>query len=335
MEKKRSSHLFRSYLKMHWKGFLLFAGFCLVEAVVFGLYHLPVAAVGYAVAICAFFGSIIIMIDYGKFCYRHKRLQQVAREAFVTLENLPCPANLAEADYQEIAQTLLAWGRKLSAEKEENYRELVEYYTLWVHQIKTPIAAMRLILQGSEAPESQELAEELQRVEQYVEMVLCYLRLDGDSTDYMIKEYSLDKMLKQVVRRHASVFIRKRIRLNYENTGVYVVTDEKWLTFVLDQIFSNALKYTLSGSITVTVEKPKTLCIRDTGIGIAPEDLPRIFERGYTGNGGRTDKRASGIGLYLCRRICDNLGHRILVTSVPGEGAEVRIDLKNAELEVE
>ena len=223
----------------------------------------------------------------------------------------------------------------LQAQKEENYRELVEYYTLWVHQIKTPIAAMRLILQGSEAPESQELAEELQRVEQYVEMVLCYLRLDGDSTDYMIKEYSLDKMLKQVVRRHASVFIRKRIRLNYENTGVYVVTDEKWLTFVLDQIFSNALKYTLSGSITVTVEKPKTLCIRDTGIGIAPEDLPRIFERGYTGNGGRTDKRASGIGLYLCRRICDNLGHRILVTSVPGEGTEVRIDLKNAELEVE
>ena len=118
-------------------------------------------------------------------------------------------------------------------------------------------------------------------------------------------------------------------------SGVYVVTDEKWLTFVLDQIFSNALKYTPSGSITVTVEKPKTLCIRDTGIGIASEDLPRIFERSYTGNGGRTDQRASGIGLYLCRRICDNLGHRILVTSVPGEGTEVRIDLKNAELEVE
>lgn len=206
---------------------------------------------------------------------------------------------------------------------------------MWVHQIKTPIAAMRLILQGSEAPESLELAEELQRVEQYVDMVLCYLRLDGDSTDYMIKEYSLDKMLKQVIRRHASVFIRKRIQLNYENTGIYVVTDEKWLTFVLDQIFSNALKYTPSGSITVTVEKPKTLCIRDTGIGIASEDLPRIFERSYTGNGGRTDQRASGIGLYLCRRICDNLGHRILVTSVPGEGTEVRIDLKNAELEVE
>ncbi|MDO4321048.1 MAG: sensor histidine kinase [Lachnospiraceae bacterium] len=320
---------------MHRKGILLFCVYCGLFALVFGLYHLPVAAVGYAAALCLFVQIIVTAVDYGRFCGRHKRLLQLQNEITVTLEHAPAPENLTEQDYQELLQLLFQRGRELSEEKEAGYREMVEYYTLWVHQIKTPIAAMRLLLQGMEAPERQALTEELQRVEQYVEMVLCYLRMEGNSSDYVIKEYDLDEILKQAVRRHASAFIGKKISLNYEPTKVRVVTDEKWLFFVLDQILSNALKYTHKGSITISMEKPKTLCIRDTGIGIAPEDLPRIFERGYTGPNGREDKRASGIGLYLCRRICDDLNHRIFVTSVPGEGTEVRLDLKNVELEIE
>lgn len=327
--------MFGKYLKIHRKGIFLFCVYCFLSALVFGLYRLPVAAVGYAAVLCIFVSSIVVAVDYGKFCKRHKRLQRLCDEVTVTLEHFPAPGSLIEQDYQELAQILFLQARKLSEEKDAGYRELVEYYTLWVHQIKTPIAAMRLILQGMEAAERQELMEELQRVEQYVEMVLCYLRLDGESNDYVIKEYDLDGILKQAVRRHASSFISKKISLNYEPTKVRVVTDEKWFFFVLDQILSNALKYTYKGSITISVEQPKTLCIRDTGIGIAPEDLPRIFERGYTGPNGREDKRASGIGLYLCRRICDNLGHRIFVSSVPGEGTEVRLDIKNAELEIE
>ena len=179
------------------------------------------------------------------------------------------------------------------------------------------------------------LREELRRIEQYVEMVLCYLRLDSNSTDYVIREYDLDEIVKQAVRRHAATFIRKKLRLEYEPLGARVVTDEKWLLFVIDQVLSNALKYTNEGGIAITLETPKTLCIRDTGIGIAPEDLPRIFEKGYTGDNGRSDKKASGIGMYLCSRICANLGHGISITSTPGQGTEVRIDLKNTELEVE
>lgn len=311
------------------------AVFLAVEALIFSLYRLPAQAVLYAGAVCAFFGMIAAVSDYGRFYVKHKRLEQLRSELAVSVEHLPVPSGLLETDYQEIIRELFAQNRASREEMEAHFRDTVEYYTVWAHQIKTPIAAMRLLLGEADFPEKQELLEELQRIEEYVGMVMCYLRLDTESSDYVIKECDLDKILHQVIKKHASSFIRKRIRLDYKETGLRVVTDEKWLFFVIDQIFSNALKYTPSGCVSVFVETPKTLCICDTGIGIAPEDLPLIFERGYTGMTGRQDKRASGIGLYLCRRVCTNLGHRITVTSAPEEGTQVRLDLKNAGLEPE
>lgn len=325
--------MFHSYMKIHRKGLAVWLLFIGIMAGVLAMYRLPAEAVGYGALICAFFGIIFLALDYRGFCKRHWALSQ---DMAAVLEYLPKPQNLLEEDYQRILLSLQEERRVQAEEKEEKYRELVDYYTVWVHQIKTPIAAMRLILQGEDTESAQELAGELQRVEQYVEMVLCYLRLKSDSTDYMIKEYDLDDLLKQAVRKNASIFIRKKIRLEYEPLESRVVTDEKWLLFVIEQVLSNALKYTGPGGvISITLEKPRTLCIRDTGIGIAPEDLPRIFERGYTGYNGRRDKKASGIGMYLSKQICDNLGHQIFVTSTPGVGTEVRLDLKNADLEVE
>lgn len=218
---------------------------------------------------------------------------------------------------------------------QQGYQELVEYYTVWAHQIKTPIAAMRLLLQDADTDEQRALLEQLQSVEQYVEMVLGYLRLESPSSDYVIRNYLLDDIVRQAVRKYASQFIRRKLRLEYTPLNVSVITDEKWLLFVIEQVLSNALKYTRSGSVSITLEAPKTLCIRDTGIGIAPEDLPRVFEKGFTGCNGRTDKRATGIGLYLCRRILEKLGHTIAITSTVGEGTTVRIGLQQDALEVE
>ena len=196
-------------------------------------------------------------------------------------------------------------------------------------------AAMRLLLQDADTDEQRALLEQLQSVEQYVEMVLGYLRLESPSSDYVIRNYALDDIVRQAVRKYASQFIRRRLRLEYTPLNVSVITDEKWLLFVIEQVLSNALKYTRSGSVSITLEAPKTLCIRDTGIGIAPEDLPRVFEKGFTGCNGRTDKRATGIGLYLCRRILEKLGHTIAITSTVGEGTTVRIGLQQDALEVE
>ena len=182
-------------------------------------------------------------------------------------------------------------------------------------------------------PDNCELSAELQKIEGYAQMVLSYLRLESDSTDYIIRKYSLDKIIKQAVRKYSSQFIRKKIRLKYQSIDVNVLTDEKWLLFVVEQILSNALKYTNSGGeISIYLKPGQVLCIKDSGIGIASDDLPRIFEKGFTGYNGRTDKKASGIGLYLCRRICTKLGHQITATSESGIGTEITLDLSGNDI---
>ena len=129
--------------------------------------------------------------------------------------------------------------------------------------------------------------------------------------------------------------IRKKLRLVYEPVGRSALTDEKWLSFVLEQVLSNAIKYTSEGGVTIRLDEPLTLVVEDTGIGVAPEDLPRIFERGYTGLNGRADKSATGIGLYLCRAVMRKLGHEIAAESEPGRGTRIRLMLEAAKLEVE
>ena len=238
-------------------------------------------------------------------------------------------------DYRALTRALLAQQRTLETQLNSRYQDMLDYYTLWAHQIKTPIAAMRLRLQSEDSDFARRLLSDLGRIEQYVEMVLTYLRLEGEGTDYVFCEARLDDIVRPALRRFAGEFIARRLTLDYTPTDVRVLTDEKWLSFVIEQVLSNALKYTPQGGVSVYVEEPKTLCIRDTGIGIAPEDLPRVFERGYTGLQGRADKRASGIGLYLCRRICRNLGHTITAESRPGEGTTVRIKLEEKKITVE
>ncbi|MBQ3405551.1 MAG: sensor histidine kinase, partial [Oscillospiraceae bacterium] len=240
-----------------------------------------------------------------------------------------------DADYRRVIALLQEVRRMRESEAALKYADMVEYYTLWAHQIKTPIAAMRLTLQNEDSPLSRRLMTELGRVERYVEMVLAYLRLDSDSTDYVLRECELDDVVRGAVRKFSGEFIQRRLALDFRPTNIRVLSDEKWLSFVLEQLLSNALKYTPEGKVSVYLEAPATLCVADTGIGIAPEDLPRVFEQGYTGCNGRMDKRASGLGLYLCRRVCGNLGHGIAVESEPGRGTTVRLDLSRKRLGAE
>ena len=155
---------------------------------------------------------------------------------------------------------------------------------------------------------------------------LVYIRLDGGS-DLVLRSCSVDAIVRASVRRFAGEFITHRLKLDYTPLDVSCVTDEKWLRFVVEQVLSNALKYTREGGISIYLEAPKTLVIRDTGIGIAPEDLPRIFEKGFTGYNGRGDQKACGLGLYLCRRVCAKLGHTITAESTPDHGTAIRIGL--------
>lgn len=325
------------FLKAYWKqcrkGLGIFLLFSLIFLGVFLLYGIPIEAVLYPAILCGLLGLIFLALDMHRAWRTYRQLEILKTLPAPLMEPFPEPDTMEAAEYQEIIRTLREGQKQLESGMALRYEEMVEYYTIWAHQIKTPIASMRLTLQNEDSELSRRLSEDLLRIEQYVEMVLCYLRLDSSSTDYVFQEYDLDSIVKQAVRKFAGQFIRRKIRLDYQPLHTRVVTDEKWLLFVVEQVLSNALKYTpAAGTVTIDLEEPKTLCIRDTGIGIAPEDLPRVFEKGYTGYNGRNDKKASGIGLYLCRRICKNLNHVISVDSSLDSGTVVRIRLEQVKL---
>ena len=168
-----------------------------------------------------------------------------------------------------------------------------------------------------------------------MEMALNWMRLGSDSKDFLFREYALDGIIRQAIRKYAPQFIRRRIRLVYEPAEGKVLTDEKWLLFIIEQLLSNAVKYTQQGSVSIRVVPEKVLEIEDTGIGIAPEDVPRIFEKGFTGYNGRADKKSTGLGLYLCRLTAEKLSHKISVESQVGVGTKVSIDLHSDTLWVE
>lgn len=327
--------LFAVYLR-HRKGLIgLFFCFAGIFLVVFKLYGIPLGAIWYPLGLCAGVGLLALAVDFCLLVRRHRTLRDIAAQTEGVEERLPEPKGTPEADYQEIIRTMNRARLQREEEWNKKYRDMVDYYTLWVHQIKTPIAAMGLQLQSQDTPMARQMSVELARIQQYVEMVLVFLRLDSQSTDYVFREYSLDEIVRRSLRRFAGEFISRRLKLCYTGVEAAVITDEKWLSFVVEQVLSNALKYTPEGSVSIYLEEPATLCIRDTGIGITPEDLPRIFERSYTGYQGRADHRASGIGLYLCKRICDRLGHTIRAESKVGEGTVIRIGLDQTRVEAE
>ena len=322
------------YLRRHILGIGAFFLFSLIFLAAFALYELPVGAAYYPALLCMLLGLLLFCADLSRTYQRHLRLQELAKLPASLMESFPEPLSTLDTDYRQIIGQLQAEQRRLENHMNRRYSDMVDYYTVWAHQIKTPIASMRLTLQNEDSALSRGLSEDLVRIEQYVEMVLVFLRLDSDSTDYVIREQDLDGMIRQALRKFSGQFIHRRIRLEYAPLGVRVITDEKWLMFVIEQVLSNALKYTPAGGvISIEMRDPKILCIRDTGIGIAPEDLPRIFEKGYTGYNGRGDKKASGLGLYLCRRICQNLGHGIAARSTLDQGTEIAIDLNQRTLE--
>ncbi|NCB51037.1 MAG: HAMP domain-containing histidine kinase [Clostridia bacterium] len=323
-----------SYLRRHMTLMIAFAAAFAIFAAVFSLYDLPPEAVLYAFVLTAAALILLGTIRFSAFYRKHRILTALIKRIEFELPELPAPGSVVEADYQKLIRRLNASYSAAISEADRARSDMTDYYTLWAHQIKTPIAAMRLLLQSEESRRNAELSAELFKIEQYVEMVLGYLRLDSETTDYVIRKVDLDIIVRQSLRKYARLFILKKLSLDFRETGLVVLTDEKWLCFVIEQVLSNALKYTNAGKITIYAEGTDLL-ISDTGIGIRPEDLPRVFERGFTGYNGREDKKSTGIGLYLCRRIMDQLGHTITIDSEVGSGTAVRLGLSSAELHVE
>lgn len=333
--------LLGSFLKEKRGDICLYIGFIGVFYVIFSLSNLPVDAVNYA-----FFLSAIWLLGYGifKFSQYYKKgvavIEAKQRLEEVT-ENLPATRSYIELEYQTIIQNMYEKMSDLQSAERIKRQEIKDYYSMWAHQIKTPIAAMKVLAQAASDTEDartyellQDMQTELFKTEQYVEMVLTYVRMEDMSGDLMLKEYALDNLIKQALKKYSRMFAMQKLALHYEALRVTVTTDEKWLVFVLEQILSNALKYTVEGSISIYMEDD-WLVIEDTGIGICSEDLPRIFEKGFTGYNGRSDKKSTGIGLYLCKQIIEKLRCQIRVESKLGKGTRVLLYLMKENLQVE
>ena len=310
--------------------------FCALSGVlIFWLYGLPGEAIVYLLCLCCIGTSFWAVLSFVRFWRKHKILRKMEEAIFVTAEDLPETTTLIEEDYQHLIQRLVRENRQRQAAADSMLEDLTSYYTLWVHQIKTPIAAMDLLLQAG-PDRATEMEIELQKIAQYVDMVLQYLRLDSTAKDLVLQRCQLDAVVRQTVRKYAKLFILKKIQLVFQETKWEVLSDEKWLCFLLEQLRAHALNSTrVGGKKSIILDGETNLVIADTGIGIAPEDLPRVFEKGFTGNNGRMDKKATGIGLYLCRRVTNLLGHTISIASEPGVGTQVRLGLGRPQFDIE
>ena len=300
--------------------------------------HMDSGNVVYMIGVCLFLFLLYWLCDFAVRRRHLRRLQEVLADeeglADAVMPPLPRPANREQALYHELLQRIFAGQERRYRRLHQERQQQGEFLATWVHDTKMPIAVSRLLLEGAadKAPEEllSSLEEELDRIEAGVERVLYSAKMESFAKDYLIQEVCLEQVLKEAVKRHSRTFIAKRIRLDLRELPGLVLSDRKWLSFILDQILSNALKYTTVGGCIRVFSEGKgrhwRLFLEDNGIGIPAEDVPRIFDRGFTGRNGREFQHATGMGLYLAAQLADKLGHRLEVESKEGEYTRLIID---------
>lgn len=323
----------KCYIKDRMYSGLLILLVFIIFASVYFVYNTEIEAFLYATYLACLVFVPFVCFDFYRYYDKHINLTKWHSNVLYA-DFLPKKITLHDQDYQKLITELKRINYNNAGMSKEQFHEMEDYFTLWVHQIKLPISAMKLLIETEKEPDKKLLKSELLRINQYSDMVLAYLRMRSVDTDYVFKYYDLDELVRQAIRKFSTEFIRKQIRIDFEETHMKVLTDEKWLVFVLEQLLSNAIKYTQEGSIHI-YGYDQTLYIEDTGMGIDSSDLPRVFEKGFTGFNGRTDKQASGLGLYLCKSIMNKLSHNIEIESEVNIGTKVILHLEHDNLRVE
>ena len=225
-------------------------------------------------------------------------------------------------DVKDDNERLLNENKNLKSEMLNQKDDLNAYFLMWLHQIKTPMTVSKLLLEKPNDTTNTKLKMQLMYIEQYINMAMNYLKMIDHSTDMDITEVNLD----DIIKKYSLLFIHNHISLEYQSNLTYVISDSQWLTILIEQILSNALKYTENGKIAIQyLEEKHALEIRDTGIGIRSEDIPKIFDRGYSGFNGRMNEKSSGLGLYLARKISERLNIQIEVESKLSKGSIFRL----------
>ncbi len=299
----------------------------------------------YAAVLDAILLLITVFVGYLRYSIKVKALSNALERPVEEQAQLPEATDDVEMLYHRLLENQSIARNESESSAAIRQSQMRDYYSMWVHQIKTPISAMKLLLEAEREELGQLMCDdeqsqcllsdnmdsfedELFRIEEYVSMALQYQRVSSTENDFVLEKVSVDGVIRDTIKKYAKVMIRRHIGMNYSGTVQEVYTDGKWLAFMLEQILSNAIKYTPQGVVTIETAEEKDrffITIKDTGIGIKAEDLPRVFEKGYTGYNGHADKKATGIGLYLCRQMADKLGHTIRMESEIGKGTKVWI----------
>lgn len=362
----KESEVIRAYLRER----IVPVVFCVAEAFIFMMvaalygYDGVLANMTYALGLTAFFGGCLLLWDYMRYREKYKTLSKLL-SAQERAGGLPQTTHAMELAYQQIIMALEAEKKTLVTQLDERQQNMSDYYTMWTHQIKVPLSAMDLLLQNAEKEGEKgaerdaetgadqdteaahkrliikQLREEVFKTEQYVDMALHYARMESISADLSFARIDVEELVKGALKKYWILFNGAGLGLHLEECHAQIVTDAKWLSFVIEQVLSNALKYTKAGAISIygtdegggrVTQGCRYLVIEDTGIGIEESDLPRIFERGFTGYNGRLGNKSTGIGLYLCRQIMDRLGLAIEVESKRGEGTKVFLGIAQEEI---
>ncbi|HWR23433.1 MAG TPA: sensor histidine kinase [Feifaniaceae bacterium] len=326
-----------------WRGVLSYIGyrktlflFCLLSNVlVIGFWALNGASgedIRYSVLLGALAFLLVVGLDLFAMLRRLRALLEVKAHLNEFEQELPEGGNRVERLYCEIADGYLARAQTEKEELSMSHRATISYFTLWMHQIKTPIAAMRLLMESPELDRTL-INRQLFEVERYAELAMQYVRSADIAADLVLMPCELEPLVRESIRKYAPLFIAKGLTAEVGELSLTLLTDAKWFAFVLEQLLSNAVKYTQRGGVRMYVED-NALVLEDTGCGIRPEDMPRVFEKGYTGRNGRIDKRASGIGLFLARRVSDALGVKLELVSVWGKGTKAVMRFPRQEREI-
>lgn len=326
--------LLTAWRKMYGTQALLMLG----TAALFVLPHLLAGGglreLRYALVLACVLGTAAFIISVVRLAARLRQLDEVCRHLPEDAAQLPEPVAPLEAGWRTLAEAYQAQTRTLTLRMAQQAQEEADYYTLWLHQMKTPLSALHLMAQSPGEMDRALLRQETLKIGQYAQAALDYQRLSSLHSDLQLASAALYPLCCQAVRELRPLFLYGQIALKLEPFSGVVLTDSKWLLVVLSQVLTNALKYTPAGGcITIAQPEEGVLTIQDTGIGIRPEDAARVFDRGFTGHTGRTQEKSTGIGLYLCKRICDELGHGIALASRVGEGTTVTLDLRRRRFE--
>ena len=316
--------LLNEYLKMKKTSIIGILGVYAILFVFVYLYRIPIEVILYPYILTIVFVLMVLLFDYIKYKEKVNKISQICNDISSCYSVKINYKNIFDEYYLDIINELLKENRKQVSQIQKKVSDINDYFSIWVHQIKTPIASMKLKI-DNEQMDLLQLASDLNRIDHYVDLVLSFLKFDEEKIDLYFRKTDVDRIMRESLKKFSNDFIIKKIRLDYKLSKREVLTDEKWLSFVFDQLLSNALKYTDKGTISIYYDGDSCLCIKDSGIGIALADMERLFEKGFTGYNGRQYKKASGIGLYMCKRMCDKLNIGISIESVVNEYTLVKL----------